>query len=396
MAFEKDAGVGGRKLAVIDPATIDAQAGYDPGAPAPGTYIPSDVVPSAPTEPAPPKTPPAAPPTEPAPAATRPAGHGGTITGEAMPMEIEIPGTGSSGQTTASRQLAEVPSLEDQEAATRGIYERTMAALNEAGLNPPSYVGRYDDQINEIYNQITGRGNFTYDLDADALYQQYRDQYVNQGRMAMRDSMGQASALTGGYGSTYGQAVGQQQYDAYLQQLNERVPELYDRAYQQYQDQGDRLLREYQMLLDKDSTDYNRYVDDYNRFLTERSYADSLEEREYQRQQDALNKLNGLIQIGYSATEDEIQAAGLTRAQYNAMKKYYDSLRAAQQAAAAGGGAADNGYETYPDLTGAQLGLSRSQIMQAQRELNEKGANLKVDGVWGPKTEAANNKYNVK
>ncbi len=394
MAFEKDTGLGGRKPAVIDPATIDAQAGYDPGAPAPGTYIPSDVVPSAPTEPAPPKTPPAAPPTEPAPAATRPAGHGGTISGEPMPMEIEIPGTGSSGQTTVSRQLAEVPSLEDQEAATRGIYERTMAALNEAGLNPPSYVGRYDDQINEIYNQITGRGNFTYDLDADALYQQYRDQYVNQGRMAMRDSMGQASSLTGGYGSTYGQAVGQQQYDAYLQQLNERVPELYDRAYQQYQDQGDRLLREYQMLLDKDSTDYNRYVDDYNRFLTERSYADSLEEREYQRQQDALNKLNGLIQIGYSATEDEIQAAGLTRAQYNAMKKYYDSLRAAQQAAAAGGGAADNGYETYPKLSGA--GLRRSEVLAAQQALIDKGYNIKLDGVWGPKTEEAYQKEKAK
>ena len=390
MANEKDAG-GGRKPVKdpIDPSgiVIDAVTGNDPGAPAPGTYVPSDIVPSAPTDPAPPKTPPVVP-SEPAPAATRPAGHGGTITGETMPEDISdlIPGAEQPvGQTTTARALAEVPSLEDQERATQGIYEQTMAALSEAGLNPPSYVGRYDDQINEIYNQITGRGNFSYDLDADALYQQYRDQYVNQGRMAMRDSMGQASALTGGYGSTYGQAVGQQQYDRYLQELNDLVPELYDRAYKQYQDQGDRMLREYQMLLDKDSTDYNRYMDDYNKFLTERSYADSLEEREYQRQQDALNKLNGLIQIGYSATDEEIQAAGLTRAQYNAMKKYYDSLRAAQQAAAAGGG--DDGYETwdFPEARGAR----RSDIMEMQKQLG-----VKVDGVWGPAShEAYEKKY---
>ena len=47
---------------------------------------------------------------------------------------------------------------------------------------------------------------------------------MQQGKQAMQDTMGQAAALTGGYGSTYGQAVGQQQYDAYLQNLNDEVP----------------------------------------------------------------------------------------------------------------------------------------------------------------------------
>ena len=395
MAVEKDSGGGRRPTAqeIESNIVIDATSGYDPGAPAPGTYVPTEPTGSTnPTDPTPPAstTPPKTPPTVPTePAATKPVSHGGTFTQTEMPSSIEIPssGTGLEG-ITGERSLAYQPTAEEISAATRGIYEQTMAALQEAGLNPPSYVGRYDDQINEIYNQIVGRGDFRYDLNGDALYQMYADQYADKGRMAMRDSMGQAAGLTGGYSSTYGQAVGQQQYDRYLQELYDKVPELYDRAYQRYQDEGDRMLQEYQMLLDKDSTDYSRYMDEYNQWLTERSYADSLEEREYERQKDALNMLTGLLQMGYTATDEEIQAAGLTRSQYNTMKKYYDSLRAQQAAAASGG--EDNGYETYPDLTGAQAGLRRSERLQAQQELYDAGyLKSKPDGVWGPRTEDA-------
>ena len=42
--------------------------------------------------------------------------------------------------------------------------------------------------------------------------------------------MGQAAALTGGYGSTYGEQVGQQAYNAYLQNLNDIVPQLQQQA----------------------------------------------------------------------------------------------------------------------------------------------------------------------
>ena len=65
---------------------------------------------------------------------------------------------------------------------------------------------------------------------------------MQQGKLAMRDSMGKAAALTGGYGSTYSQQVGQQTYDAYLKDLSAIIPELYGQAYDQYQDEGDKLL----------------------------------------------------------------------------------------------------------------------------------------------------------
>ena len=46
----------------------------------------------------------------------------------------------------------------------------------------------------------------------------------------MKDTMGQAAALTGGYGSSYAESSAQQQYDAYLQQLGDIVPELAGKA----------------------------------------------------------------------------------------------------------------------------------------------------------------------
>ena len=81
----------------------------------------------------------------------------------------------------------------------------------------PAYAGTWDQPMEELYGRLTSRPAFSYDAGKDPLYQQYRDSYIQQGKLAMKDTMGQAAALTGGYGSTYGQAVGQQSYDAYLQ-----------------------------------------------------------------------------------------------------------------------------------------------------------------------------------
>jgi hypothetical protein len=106
----------------------------------------------------------------------------------------------------------------------------------------------YQKQLASIYEQIQNRGQFQYDMNADPLYQQYKDQYVQGGKLAMKDTMGQAAGLTGGYGSTYGQQVGQQAYNSYLQNLGAQIPKLYEMAYGMYRDRGDDLLKQYNFL----------------------------------------------------------------------------------------------------------------------------------------------------
>ena len=106
------------------------------------------------------------------------------------------------------------------------VYQEAKKTVADIEAQKPTYEGTYDEQVKAMYDQVMNRKPFTYDLNGDALWQQYKDQYTNQGKLAMMDTMGQAAALTGGYGSSYAQNAGQQAYQGYLQQLNDRVPEL--------------------------------------------------------------------------------------------------------------------------------------------------------------------------
>lgn len=245
----------------------------------------------------------------------------------------------SSVRTSAPAEQAAPDNLRPDVAESE--YQRLLKQAQELE-RAPVYTDQYDDKINALYAQITGRGNFSYDLNTDALWQQYQDSYTQMGKQAMRDSMGKSAALTGGYGSSYGQAVGQQQYDQYLQSLGDVVPELYESAYQKWADEGDRLIQQYGMLTDREAQDYARYQDEYNRWLTERSYADAKAEDALNRQSSNLDMLQYMISIGYTPTAQEIADAGLTPDQYVAMIKYKQEQEAAAAAAAKGSGVVYN------------------------------------------------------
>lgn len=105
----------------------------------------------------------------------------------------------------------------------------------------------YIQQLNSLYEQIMNRKPFQYDLNGDLLYRQMADQYTQLGQQAMRDTMGQAAALTGGYGNSYAQQVGNQAYQQHLTALNEQVPSLYEQALNAYLAQGDQMLQQYEL-----------------------------------------------------------------------------------------------------------------------------------------------------
>lgn len=169
--------------------------------------------------------------------------------------------------------------------AESDAVKQAMALLNEhmAG-KPGEYESQYQARLDEILDQILNREKFSYDLNGDALYQQYKDQYMLQGQQAMMDTMGQASAMTGGFGSSYGQTAGQQTYQGYLQQLNDRVPELYQLALDQYNQEGQDLYNQYGMYADREAQDYSRYRDSMSDYYTELSRL--TEDARYRSEQD--------------------------------------------------------------------------------------------------------------
>ena len=134
---------------------------------------------------------------------------------------------------------------------------------------PGAYQSAWQEQLNGILQNIQNRDEFSYNLNEDALYQQLREQYVMQGQQASMDAMGQAATLTGGYGNSYAQTVGQQAYQGYLQQLNEQVPELYGMALDQYNQEGQALYDQAALLAQMEGQDYSRYRDQQSDYYTE-------------------------------------------------------------------------------------------------------------------------------
>ena len=128
--------------------------------------------------------------------------------------------------------------------------------------------GRYDNLIKQYEN----RPDFSYDFNGDALYQQYKDKYIQQGKMAMADTMGQAAAMTGGYGNSYAAAVGNQAYQSHLSQLNDVIPELYQMAYDRYQNEGQDMLNMIGLLGNERDFAYGQHMDGYNKLVNDRDY----------------------------------------------------------------------------------------------------------------------------
>ena len=150
---------------------------------------------------------------------------------------------------------------------------QAYAALEQhMAAKPGEYSSTWQGQINDLIDRIMNREDFSYDVNSDALYQQYKDQYTALGKMAMQDTMGQAAAMTGGYGSSYASTAGNQAYQSYLSQLNEIVPELYGMARDQYNQEGQEMYSQYGLLADQESQDYGRWVDEYNQWASERDH----------------------------------------------------------------------------------------------------------------------------
>jgi hypothetical protein len=151
------------------------------------------------------------------------------------------------------------------------------------------------DWMQNVYDQIQNRKPFSYDLNGDALYQQYKDKYIQQGKMAMQDAIGQASAMTGGYGNSYAATVGNQAYQSHLNNLNDVIPELYQLAYDKYNQKGQDLYNQYSMLSDDYNREYSMHNDEYNKTLGMLDYYTNEEAnafaREYGQWADKKNTL---------------------------------------------------------------------------------------------------------
>ena len=283
----------------------------------------------------------------------------------------------------------------------------TTTRKRAAEAEKPAYDDSYDKKLSESYEKIKSRPAFSYDAKNDPLYAKYKSDYISQGRMAMKDSAGQAAALSGGYASSYSENAGRQQYDSYLTKLGDVIPELYRLAYSRYEDEGGRLAGEYDALRALRDNEHSRYTDALDDYNDER-------EREYRRERDAAEdertalsdkRSDAAARAKYGDFSGYAELYGDETAER--MKSYWIS---ANPKTAYGMGliSADRyyymtgsyapGYE-LPQPDAPSSGTSRTyypntapdgrEAKVVQRELRNMGYKIAVDGAWGPKSQAA-------
>lgn len=146
----------------------------------------------------------------------------------------------------------------------------------------------WDDKIFGQIDKIENREKFSYDVDNDQLFQQALASAMNSGKTAMQDTIGQASALTGGYGSTYATSAGNQAYNSFIEDAYNNLPQYYQMALSAYQQEGEEMYNLLGMYTQMGETEWNRKADAYNTVF---DYANSQRNFEYGMYQDEVTNL---------------------------------------------------------------------------------------------------------
>lgn len=162
------------------------------------------------------------------------------------------------------------PSSAANEDNIQAIFDRLNGAYKG---NAPTWTPKYESEIEDILDEIGNRDPFEYDLMEDPMYQQYRDQYIREGKRAMEDTAAQTAAMTGGYGSTYGATAAQQGYDRYLEGLNDVVPQLEQNAYGRYRDELGDLYNQMNALQQEESRLFGQYATERGFSQADRDFA---------------------------------------------------------------------------------------------------------------------------
>ena len=163
----------------------------------------------------------------------------------------------------------------------RSLYGGYTGGTDGWGYSPTSSP---NDFGTDSFGFNTPKPEFSYDLESDPVYSAYKKQYNREGQRATQNAIGEAAAATGGIPSSYATAAATQAGDYYASQLSDKVPELYQDA-------------------------YNRYLNDLSQWNTDRSFAygqyiDELNQQTSNRQEKLQNALYAAQYGDYSQLED--------------------------------------------------------------------------------------------
>ena len=141
-----------------------------------------------------------------------------------------------------------------------------------ATIKRPNELDEAAKRLNAARNSVE---NMTYgNFKSGDLYQGLQRDYQQQGQMAMKDTLGQVAARTGGMASSYATTAANQSYNNYMKALEDAARSMYNEEYSRAQNQ-------YNMA----QQDYNNAYSQYRDSVADQRYADELA---YQKSRDSI------------------------------------------------------------------------------------------------------------
>ena len=178
------------------------------------------------------------------------------------------------------------------------MFNQYLQEWEQNNQKPADYESEYDSQMEALLSQILNRDDFSYDAMNDPLYQQYANMYQREGDRAMRNTLAEVATGAGGMNS-YAITAAQQANNYYNSQLQDKIPELYQLAYEMYLNDKESKVQDLGILQNMDATQYNRYRDTINDYYNDKNFA-------YGVYQDAVNQGNWQTNFDYGSTWDKI------------------------------------------------------------------------------------------
>lgn len=225
--------------------------------------------------------------------------------------------------------------------------EYTVEQWNE-NFQSGKYNSKYMPKIEETLDKVT---NWKYDPLQDASYQALAKVYGARGNIAAKNSLADAAALNGGYGTSYAVSAAQQARNQYNQELASMVPELEQTAYQRAQGNLNALMdmdnTMYGRFRDTEGDRWNQYLQRYDQFRDYQGDRQFKYSADYDKYRDIVGDSQWLYDTKYKKYQDAMS-------QYQWAKNYnMDLYQLEQQQASSssssggGGGGGGGGGRSY-------------------------------------------------
>ena len=220
--------------------------------------------------------------------------------------------------------------------ATKKKDELSADAVENLSYAVPEYKANenYSAVSQKLLDSLLNTKDFSYDVNSDALYNQYKQLYSSQGQKAAEHVYGLNTSLTGGYGNSYASSAASAAYGEYMSKLSEKAAQLEERAYERYKDKNETLRENLDTVSSLLESDYDKYRDSVSDYYKNEELDISKENQALKKEQLAADLKNDEISLAFKAADTGdyslLENLGIDTAKTQRERTFEEALKKAQ------------------------------------------------------------------